>query len=142
MDHLPKFHLNQTVNELRNVVLRKLCKLEKRWRLAPRNQEPGAWRYKTSGWQILFRKNMKNSVFHESEHHASLVWRLAANWLPLGDFYCSRNPKIFSTLANLIPSPTILIPLDLQSNRLHSRVYIHYSFIRLLHIRNSTNLTT
>jgi len=29
MDHLSKFHLNQTVNEPRNIVVRKLCKLEK-----------------------------------------------------------------------------------------------------------------
>jgi len=29
MDHLPKFHLNQTVNKMGNVVLRKLCKPEK-----------------------------------------------------------------------------------------------------------------
>jgi len=29
MDHLSKFHLNRTVNELRNPVLRKLRKLEK-----------------------------------------------------------------------------------------------------------------
>jgi len=48
MDHLSKFHLNRTVNELGNAVLRKLCKLEKRWCLVPKNQEPGPWRYKTS----------------------------------------------------------------------------------------------
>jgi len=36
MDHLSKFHLNRTFNEPGNVVLQKLCELEKRWRLAPR----------------------------------------------------------------------------------------------------------
>jgi len=29
------------VNEQENIVLQKLRELEKRWRLAPRNQEPG-----------------------------------------------------------------------------------------------------
>jgi len=29
MDHLAKFHLNQTVNEPKNAVLQKLCELEK-----------------------------------------------------------------------------------------------------------------
>jgi len=48
MDHLSKFHLNPMVNESRNAVLRKLRKQEKWWCLTPRNQEPGAWSYKTS----------------------------------------------------------------------------------------------
>jgi len=39
---LSKFHLNQTVNESRNTVLRKMHKPEKWWCLAPRNQEGGA----------------------------------------------------------------------------------------------------
>jgi len=42
-----------------NAVLPKLCKLEKRWRLAPRNQEPGAWRYKTSARQFLLHEKYK-----------------------------------------------------------------------------------
>jgi len=29
MDHLSKFHLNRTVNEPGNAILRKLCELEK-----------------------------------------------------------------------------------------------------------------
>jgi len=37
MYHLSKFHLNRTVNELGNTVLRKLRKLEKWWRLAPKS---------------------------------------------------------------------------------------------------------
>jgi len=41
---MSKFHLNQTVNKRGNVVLRKLRKLEKWWRLAPKNEEGGAWR--------------------------------------------------------------------------------------------------
>ena len=44
MDHLSKFHLNRTVNEPENAVLRKLRKLEKWWRLAPKSEEGSAWR--------------------------------------------------------------------------------------------------
>jgi len=52
---------------------------KKWWRLAPRSEEGGAWwDYSTVG-RFLFRENTKNSVFCESEHHASLVWRLVAN---------------------------------------------------------------
>jgi len=42
MDHLSKFHLNQTVNEPENVVLQKLRKLKK-W-VAPSAQQSGALR--------------------------------------------------------------------------------------------------
>jgi len=52
----------------------------------------------------------------KSEHHASLVWRLAVNWVPPSGSCYSRNPKISSTPTNLIPTPTILISLDLRSN--------------------------
>jgi len=41
---MSKFYLNRTVNEPGNAVLRKLRKLEKWWRLAPKNEEGGAWR--------------------------------------------------------------------------------------------------
>jgi len=72
MDHLSKFHLNQTVNKPGNPVLQKLHRLEKWWHLVPRSQEPGAWRYKTSARQYLLRKNMKNSIFVNKTPHASL----------------------------------------------------------------------
>jgi len=41
MDHLSKVHLNQTVNEPGNAVLRKLHKLEKWWRLEVKKVVPG-----------------------------------------------------------------------------------------------------
>jgi len=41
MDHLSKFHQNQTVNKLRNAVLRKLHKLEKF--VASSAQMSGTW---------------------------------------------------------------------------------------------------
>jgi len=37
MDHLSNFHLNQTINEPTNTILRKLCRLENWWRPTPRN---------------------------------------------------------------------------------------------------------
>jgi len=40
---MSKFHLNRTVNEPRNAVLRKLRKPKKWWRLVPKNEESGAW---------------------------------------------------------------------------------------------------
>jgi len=43
------------------------------------NQEGGAWRDYTTAGRFLSRENTKNNIFRESEHHTSLVWRLAAN---------------------------------------------------------------
>jgi len=57
-----------------------------------KNQELGSWQYKPSFGRFLFRENTKNKIFRESEHHASLVWRLAANWVPLGGSCSSKNP--------------------------------------------------
>jgi len=36
--------------------------------------------------------NTKNNVFRESEHHTSLVWCLAAKWVPPGGSSSSKNP--------------------------------------------------
>ena len=63
MDHLSKFHINRTVNELGNAVLRKLRKPEKWWRLAPKSEEGGAWRDYTSARQFLFREKYEKHCF-------------------------------------------------------------------------------
>jgi len=44
MDYLSKFHLNRTVNELQNAVLRKLRELEKLVAPSAQNQKTGAQR--------------------------------------------------------------------------------------------------
>jgi len=44
IDHLSKFHLNRTVNELGNVILRKLRELEKLVAPSAKNQKTGARR--------------------------------------------------------------------------------------------------
>ena len=106
--HLQIFHLNRTVNEAGNVGLRKLHRLEK-------SMAPGGMKLASGG--SCSTKSTKNSIFRESEHYASLVWRLAANRLPPGGSCCSRNPEILPAPANLIPTPTILIPFDF---RLHT----------------------
>jgi len=142
MDHLSKFHLNRTINKSENASLRKLCEPEKLVVPSAQNQTTSASGTKIPPGGYCYAKSTKNSVFHESTHHAPLVWRLAANMVPPSGSCSSRNPEISSTPSNLIPTPTILIPLDLRSNRRPSHVYIHYSLIILLHIRNSTNLTT
>jgi len=92
MDHLSKFHLNRTVNEQGNAVLRKLHELEKWWRPAPkiRKVAPGGTILLPGG--SCSAKNMKNNVFRESEYYTSLVWRLAANWVLLGGSCNFRNP--------------------------------------------------
>ena len=117
VNHLPKFHLNWTVNEMGNAVLKKLRELQKLWCLAPkiRKVAPGGTILLPGG--SCFAKNMKNNVFPESDHHTSLVWCLTAKWVPPSGSCCSRNPEISSTPANLIPTPTILIPFDF---RLHT----------------------
>jgi len=56
MDHLSKFYLNQTVNETKNVVSRKLRKPKKWWRLAPRNQEPDIFFMKRTPARIAWRQ--------------------------------------------------------------------------------------
>jgi len=75
MDHLSKFHLNRTVNELGNVVLRKPRKLEKWWCLALRNQEPGAWQYKTSAWWFMLREKYEKQHFFMKRIPARIAWR-------------------------------------------------------------------
>jgi len=94
MDHLSKFHLNRTVNEPENLVLWKLRKPEKWWRLTPRSEDvaPGGTELAPCG--SCSAKNTKNSIFRESEHHTSLLWHLAANWMPPGGSCSSRNPDI------------------------------------------------
>jgi len=104
MDHLSKFHLNRTVNESENAVLQKLRELEKWWRLAPIYQKPSAWRYKTNAGRFLFCENTKNNIFRESEYHASMVWRLAADWVLPGGSCSSRNPAVLPAPANPINS--------------------------------------
>jgi len=113
MDHLSKFHWNRTINELENAVLQKLHKLEKWWRLAPRSKDvaPGGTELPPGGF--CFAKNTKNNVFRESEQHASLVWCLAAKWVPPGGSCCSKNPEI--------------LPLHLRSPQ-HSLVFLHCKF--------------
>jgi len=75
MKQLPKFHLNRTVNKAGNAVLRKLRRLEK-------SVAPGGMQLALGG--SCSTKSTKNSVFRELKHHASLVWRLAAKWVPPG----------------------------------------------------------
>jgi len=58
MDYLSKFHLNQTVNETGNAVLRKLRRPEK-------SMAPGGMKLAPSG--SCSTKSTKNSVFHESD---------------------------------------------------------------------------
>jgi len=88
---MSKFHLNQTVNEPENAVLQKLREPEKLVAPSARNQEPVAWRYKPSAGRFLVCKITENNVFRESEHHASLVWRLAAKRVPPGGS-CTYEP--------------------------------------------------
>jgi len=85
MDYLSKFHINRTVNEAGNAVLRKLRRLEK-------SVAPGGMKLAPGG--SCSTKSTKNNVFCESEHHASLVWRLAVTNVPPGGSCCSRNPNI------------------------------------------------
>jgi len=95
MDYLSKFHLNRTVNEAGNAVLRKLRRPEK-------SMAPSGMKLASGG--SCSTKSMKNSGFHESEHHhASLVWRLAITNVPLGGSCCFRNPNIF--LCTCEPQP-------------------------------------
>jgi len=67
--HLSKFHLNRTVNESGNIVLQKLHRLEKcclpmtkSFLRAKQHHKPSAWRWDTTAWRFLLRKNTKNSV--------------------------------------------------------------------------------
>ena len=113
MDHLSKFHLNRTVNESGNAVLQKLHEPEKLVAPSAQNQEHGAWRYKPSVGRFLFPENTKNSIFHESEYHASLVWRLAAKWVPPGGS-CTCEPYVLHIISISIhcstPSHANLVP--------------------------------
>jgi len=86
------------VNEPENAVLRKLRKLEKWWRLAPRSEEGGAWRDQTTARRFLLCEKYKTLRTY-------LVWRLAAKWVPLGGSCCSRNPEIPLAPTNLNHSP-------------------------------------
>jgi len=88
---MSKFHLNRTVNEPGNAVLRKLRELEKLVAPSTQNEELGAWRYKPSAGQFLVRKNTKNIIFRESEHYASLVWRPTAKKVLSGGS-CTYEP--------------------------------------------------
>jgi len=83
-------------------------------------------------------KSTKNNVFRESEHHASLVWRLAANGLSPGGSYCSRKPEILLAPTNLIPTPTILIPFDFRLHTHNSSVKV----CNLFHITSNSILIT
>jgi len=65
MDYLSKFHLNRTVNESGNAVLKTLCRLEKQWRIEPKSQEPGACGIELAPGDSCYTKNMNNIIFHE-----------------------------------------------------------------------------
>ena len=94
MDHLSKFHLNRTVNEPGNAVLWKLRKLEKWWR---HGLEVRRWRLARLNYRPtvpVARKVQKTVFFVNRTPHTSLVWRLAANWVPPGGSCFSRNPEI------------------------------------------------
>jgi len=61
--HLPKFHLNQTVNEMGNAVLQKWLEPEKLVAPSAQNHEGGTWQdYTTVGW-FLFRKKYEKQRF-------------------------------------------------------------------------------
>jgi len=75
MDHLSKFYLNRTINEPRNVVLQKLRKLENWRRLAPKNQEPRAWQYKTSTWRFLLHEMYEKQRFFMKRTPTRIAWR-------------------------------------------------------------------
>jgi len=65
VNHLPKFHLNRSVNESGNTILRKLHKLEKY--VTPSAHKLKAWRLAVSKLRPAVpaaRKVRKNSVFH------------------------------------------------------------------------------
>jgi len=64
VNNLPNFHLNRTVNELGNAVLRKL----------QTRKIGGAWRHETSARQYLLRENTKNIVFCE-QNTTLITWR-------------------------------------------------------------------
>ena len=104
MDYLSKFHLNRTVNKAENAVLRKLRRLEKL-------MAPGGMKLAPSG--SCSTKSTKNSVFRQSEHHASLVWRLAVTNVPPGGFCYSRNLNIFLCTCDLNPFATTLSSTNL-----------------------------
>jgi len=86
MDHLSKFHLNRTVNEPENAVLRKLRKLEKL--VALNAQKWGRWRLAGLNYRLVVpvaRKVRKTAFFVNRTPHTSLVWCLAApNWASSG----------------------------------------------------------
>jgi len=92
MDYLSKFHLNRTVNEAGNAVLRKLRRLEK-------SMSPGGMKLAPGGSGST--KSTKTAFF--VYHHASLVWRLAVTNVPPGDSCCSRNLNIFLCTCELQP---------------------------------------
>jgi len=101
MDHLPQFHLNRTVNEPGKAVLRKLRKLEKWLRLAPRSEDVAPDGTELAPGGTCSAKITKNSIFRESKHHTSLIWRLATNWVPPSDSYRFKDPKIPLAPTNL-----------------------------------------
>jgi len=103
-NHLSKFHLNRTVNEPGNTVLRKVRELEKWWRLAPRIRKVAPGGTILPSGSSCSAKNMKNNIFRESKHHTSLVWHLAAKLVPqvvpavlgiLQLFPCTCEPQFF-----------------------------------------------
>jgi len=94
MDYLSKFHLNRTVNEMRNAVLRKLRRPEKSMAPSGMKLVPGG---------SCSTKSTKNNIFHEIKHHTSLIWCLAVTNVPPGGSCYSRNPNIF--LCTCEPQP-------------------------------------
>ena len=112
MDHLSKFHLNRTVNELENQFHENCTNQKNWWRLAPRIRRlaPGGTKLPPGGTKLPLdgyccAKSMKNNIFRESTHHAPLVWRLAANWVPPGGS-CTCEPCLLHNNSDFIQFTT------------------------------------
>ena len=104
MDHLSKFHLNQTVN--REMQFYENCANQKNWwRLVPRIRQLAPGGTKIPLGNYCYVKSTKNNVFRESTHHAPLVWRLAANMVPPGGS-CTCEPCLLHNNSDFIQFTT------------------------------------
>jgi len=113
------------------------------WRLAPKIRSLVPSRIELAPGGSCSAKNTKNSVFCESEHHTSLVWRLAANWVPPGGSCSSKNPKIPLAPTNLNHSPSLWFHSSYDSKGCTHmfRFMIHSSHLKVLHFTNNKRLT-
>jgi len=113
MDHLLKFHLNQTVNESGNAVLRKLRKLEKRCRLALRNLEPSVCGTKPMPGGSCSAKIRKTTFF--MNQNTTRIFGMA----PSGQLGAARQLLLFQEPIN---------PLHLRtSTSLHYPGFIQFT---------------